>query len=81
MKKILFALTVFALLVASCNLDEKPKGVLDKDDAILSVEDVEGWANYEYVYYRAYTAGSYVYIPEIAADFWNPMIDYGNRNG
>lgn len=81
MKKIIFALTVFALLVASCNLDERPKGVLDKDGSIVSVEDVEGWAAYEYVYYRAYTAGSYVYIPEIAADFWNPMIDYGNRNG
>lgn len=81
MKKIIFALTVLALIVASCNLDEKPKWVLEKETAIVSPDDAEGWARYEHIYYRAYTAGSYVYIPEIAADFWNPSLDYGNRNG
>ena len=30
---------------------------------------------------RAYTAGAYIYTQEIAADFFNPSLDYGNREG
>ena len=81
MKKIIFLLAVLALLVTSCNLDEQPQGVIPKVGAIQTVEDAEGWANQEYIYLRAYTAGSYIYTTEIASDFFNPSIDYGNREG
>lgn len=81
MKKIIIVLSVFSLLFASCNLDEKPKTSIDKESSLTSVDDAEFWANYCYIYMRAYTAGSYIYTPEIAADFFNPSLDYGNRNG
>lgn len=81
MKKIILSLAVLALLVSSCNLDEQPQGVIPRDGSIVTVADAEGWANYEYVYLRAYTAGSYIYTTEIASDFFNPSIDYGNREG
>ena len=81
MKKIILSLAVLALLVVSCNLDEEPKGVIPRDNAIKTVEDAEGWMRYEYIYMRAYSAGSYVYRTEIASDFFNPVLDYGNRQG
>ena len=81
MKKIILSLAVLALFLTSCNLDEQPQGVIPKDNSIATVEDAEGWMNYEYIYMRAYTAGSFIYTPEIASDFYNPSIDYGNREG
>ena len=81
MKKIILSLAVLALLVSSCNLDEQPQGVIPKDNSIVTIDDAEGWARYEHIYLRAYTAGSYIYTTEIASDFFNPMIDYGNREG
>ena len=80
MKKIILSLAVLALLV-SCNLDEKPQGVIPKDGSIQTVDDAEGWMRYEYIYLRALSAGSYIYTTEIASDFFNPSIDYGNREG
>ena len=81
MKKIILSLAVLALFFTSCNLDEQPQGVIPKDNSIATVEDAEGWMNYEYVYLRAYTAGAYIYTTEIASDFFNPSLDYGNREG
>lgn len=81
MKKIILTLSVLALLVSSCNLDEQPQGVIPKEGSVSTLERLEGWAAYEYIYLRAYTAGSYIYTQEIAADFFNPSIDYGNREG
>lgn len=81
MKKIILSLAVLALLVTSCNLDEQPQGVIPKEGSIVTVEDAEGWMRYEYVYLRAYTAGSMIYTSEIASDFFNPCLDYGNREG
>ena len=81
MKKIILSLAVLALFFTSCNLDEQPQGVIPKDNSIATVEHAEGWMNYEYVYLRAYTAGAYIYTTEIASDFFNPSLDYGNREG
>jgi len=81
MKKIILSLALLALLVTSCSLKEQPKGVIPKEGSIADLENAEGWMKYEYVYMRAYTAGSYIYRSEIASDFFNPMIDYGNREG
>jgi hypothetical protein len=81
MKKIILSLAVLALFLTSCNLDEQPQGVIPKDGSIQTVEDAEGWMRYEYIYLRALTAGSYIYTTEIASDFFNPSIDYGNREG
>lgn len=81
MKKIILSLAVLALLVTSCNLNEQPQGVIPKDGSVADLEMAEGWMRYEYVYIRAYSSGSFVYVPEIASDFFNPMLDYGNREG
>ena len=81
MKKIILSLAVLALFLTSCNLDEQPQGVIPKEGSIATVADAEGWMNYEYIYMRAYTAGSYIYTTEIASDFFNPCLDYGNREG
>ena len=81
MKKIILSLAVLALFLTSCNLDEQPQGVIPKDNSIQTVDDAEGWMRYEYIYLRALTSGSYIYTTEIASDFFNPMIDYGNREG
>ena len=81
MKKIILSLAVLALLVTSCNLDEQPQGVIPRDNAIQTVDDAEGWMGEEYIYLRAYNAGAYIYTTEIASDFFNPMLDYGNREG
>ena len=81
MKKIILSLAVLALFLTSCNLNEQPQGVIPKEGSIATVEDAEGWMNYEYIYLRAYTAGSYIYTTEIASDFFNPSLDYGNREG
>ena len=81
MKKFILSLTVLALLVVSCNLDEQPKGVIPRDEALTNLDQAEGFMKYEYIYMRALTAGSYIYRSEIASDFFNPVLDYGNREG
>lgn len=81
MKKIILILSVFALLATSCSLNEKRPNSLDTNTAITNAKDAASFANYLNVYLRAYSSGSYIYYPEIAADFFNPSVDYGNRIG
>ena len=80
MKKIILSLAVLALALTSCNLDEQSHTTIPQD-GIKSLDNAEGWMRYEYIYMRALTAGSYIYTQEIAADFFNPSLDYGNREG
>ena len=81
MKKIILSLAALALFFTSCNLDEQSHTEIPLSNSISSVETAEGFMRYEYIYMRALSAGSYIYTQEIASDFFNPMLDYGNREG
>ena len=80
MKKIILSLAVLALFFTSCNLDEQSHNEMPLAGS-FTIEKADGWMKAEYIYMRAYSAGSYIYTQEIASDFFNPMIDYGNREG
>ncbi len=81
MKKIFLLIATLAFFITGCSLDERRQNALDIDSAIQSPEDLANMANYMNIYLRAYSAGSYVYIPEIASDLFNPNDNYGNRQG
>ncbi len=81
MKKILLIISVFLFLATGCSLNEQRKSSLDTDTAITNAKDAAAFANYLNVYIRNYSSGSYLYYPEIATDFFNPCVNYGNRIG
>ena len=81
----LFVLAALTLTVAGCDREGNRQGPLEggvqAGYVMSSVEDAERMTVFDYDYYTMLTSGPYVYLPEIAADFFNPSIDYGNRNG
>ena len=87
MKRLIKLLPIAALTfaVAGCDRDEKDQESLEEGAQagfiMSSVERAEVLTAADYNYYTKLTSGPYVYLPEIAADFFNPSIDYGNRNG
>lgn len=82
MKKIYLTILFLAgLLVTSCDMDKRPYGQLDDQNAIQSLNDCLRFRNGLYGNLRAITTGSYVYATDIQADLFHGTIANGNRMG
>ncbi|MCC8070299.1 MAG: RagB/SusD family nutrient uptake outer membrane protein [Bacteroidales bacterium] len=82
MKKILSStLLLAALAFTSCDMDEKPYGVLDDTDALITANDCYMFRNGFYNNIRSLTSGAYVYLTDLQADQFNGLISNGNTNG
>lgn len=82
--KHLCLLAAVAVFLASCRDTDAVNVELENPPAginILTIEDAESLMNLEYHFLNVYSSGEYIYIPEIASDFFNPSLDYGDRYG
>lgn len=80
MKKIFYIFLVLLVLSTSCSTNEKQQSIIDPDN-IGTVTDIVNLSNYLPLYLRSLSAGSSIYYTEIAADYFNPGLGYGNRGG
>lgn len=69
MKKTIFTVAAAAtLLLASCDMDKEPIGVLQDDNAVENEQDCLGYRNGVYTNLRALMASMYIYLPAIQGD-------------
>lgn len=82
MKKYIFSLlAVSSALLTSCSMDEAPKGVLDDQTAIESVNDAFKFRNGIYNNIRSISNASFLYNLDIQADMFVGTQINGNRLG
>lgn len=79
MKKIIYIFLALVLLSTSCSTNQKQQNVIDTDNIVAS--DLTKLAAYLNLYLRSLSAGSSIYYTEIASDFVDPGLGYGNRGG
>lgn len=84
MKKISILATILAALtlgVTSCDMDLRPVGTLDPENAFQSPTDAE---NFHIGFYQALhgrVGGSQIYLTELQSDLFHATVGYGNRGG
>ncbi len=84
MKKILYLITVLTALsfmTSSCNMDLKRPGVIDPDEAILSIQDVEYLRNGLYINFKGTIGSTLATISEIRSDLFHATSSFGNSGG
>ena len=81
-KKYFFAaILAVGTLLTSCDMDMRPYGSLDDENAIQSVNDCQRFRNGLYSSLRGLTTGSYVYATDIQADQFQGTVTNDNRMG
>lgn len=84
MKNIIAKITFGAALAigaTACNMELRPYSVIDPDNALETYQDAENLANGFNSQIRALSAGSIIYNPELQADIFHAVADFGNRGG
>lgn len=83
MKKILSIIfsIALALTIVSCDMDKKPFGSIDPDNALQTIADAQKLRNTVYRNLRTLFSGSYIYGSEIQTDLFHASISFGNRGG
>ncbi len=75
---LLLALTMGTL---SCNLDKYPYDAINTDESMESVADCQSFLNGLYAGMKYCFTGSFVYIPELQADSFHAVKNFGNYSG
>lgn len=78
MKKIIYSILA-TLALASCSLNEMPKGQIPTPNAIIDAATANSFTKALYIDVRAFTAGSYIYNTELMADCFNATRFWGRR--
>lgn len=83
MKKAIKISLALALMAgaASCDMDLKPVGTIDPENAVTSLADVENFRRGFYIVLRGQTSGSNVYSQEQQSDLFHATTTFGNRGG
>ncbi len=81
MKKIFLSLLVAAGMLTSCDMDLKPVGSLDDQEAIQSPFDASRFRAGLYSSFRALTTSGFFTYPEIQMDMFQGTTINGNRGG
>ncbi len=84
MKKILFLTSVFAALtvmLSSCNMDLRPPGTLEPDNALQSPEDAANIRMGLYASFRGTVGTIFATADEIRSDLYHATAGFGNNGG
>ncbi|MDU1891522.1 MAG: RagB/SusD family nutrient uptake outer membrane protein [Dysgonomonas sp.] len=78
MKKINILFTLLLVFISSsCDMDKKPYGVLEEDEAIQTLSDCRSYRNGLYVSMRGITTGGFVLYGDIQTDGYHAVIGNG----
>ena len=83
MKNIKTILIVAASIVAfsACSLEKFPDNAINTDEAMESVADCEAFRNGLYSGTKGVFTGAYVYVPDLQADMYHAVKNFGNFQG
>lgn len=82
MKKIIIiAVSALTALLASCNMDKFPHGVILESEGVKTMADAEGFRSGIYMYAKSMFGGGRYTLDEICGGQFNAMADYGNADG
>lgn len=84
MKKILFLTSVCAALtlsVTSCDMDLRPPGTIEPENALLSIDDADRLRDGLYIAFRGRVGGTYATLNEIRSDEFHASAGFGNNGG
>jgi hypothetical protein len=81
MKKFIYLFIALAFVATSCSLNDQPIDTESQDVAFKTVADAANFANGMNTALRGLSSGSFIYDPDIATDYFNAGMDYGNREG
>ena len=84
MKKRIILTSVIAALTAglsSCNMDLRPYGTIEPDNALQTIDDAERLRTGLYYFFRAYSGGVFVNRDEIRSDLYHATAGFGNNGG
>ena len=73
------AAAVFA--ISACNLDKFPDNAINTDEAMESVADCQAFRNGLYSGTKGVFTGAYVYVPDLQADMYHAVKNFGNFQG
>ncbi len=84
MKKILYlisVLTALSLATSSCDMDLRPVGVIDPEEAVQSIQDIEYLRNGLYLNFKGAVGGYMASLSEIRSDLFHATASFGNNGG
>lgn len=70
-----------AFLAVSCNLDKFPDNAINTDESMESPADCRAFLNGLYSGMKYCFTGSFVYLPELQADMFHAVKNFGNHDG
>ena len=73
------AAAVFA--ISACNLDKFPDNAINTEEAMESVADCQAFRNGLYSGTKGVFTGAYVYVPDLQADMYHAVKNFGNFQG
>ena len=79
--KISFVLAAVVGLLASCDMNKRPYGAIDPENALESPADAAKLSNGLHIQIRSLAVGSVNYNPEIQTDVFHATTNFGNRGG
>lgn len=83
MKKTLIISTIAAaaMSLTGCNMDLRPEGSIDPDNALLSIDDADRLRDGLYIAFRGRVGGAFAYLDEIRSDLFHASVSFGNNGG
>lgn len=83
MKKLLIISSILAVLAGavSCDMNLRPAGTIDPDNALQTIADAENFREGMYVLFRSTVGGSYASVDEIRSDLFHATSSFGNNGG
>lgn len=74
-------IAALALSVTSCNMDLRPYGTIEPDNALQTIDDAQRLRNGLYVFMRSYSGGVFANRDEIRSDEFHALASFGNNGG
>ena len=83
MKKTLIISTIAAaaMSLTGCNMDLRPEGTIDPDNALESINDADRLRDGLYIAFRGRVGGAFAYLDEIRSDLFHASASFGNNGG
>ena len=83
MKRILLIISSLAVLIGSvgCDMDLRPAGTVDPNNAIETITDAENFREGMYVLMRSTVGGTYASVDEIRSDLFHATSSFNNNGG
>lgn len=76
-----YALSLMALLVCSCDLEKFPETAINTEEAMESVADCGQFRNGLYATTKGLFTGAFVYAQDLQADLYHAVDNFGNWQG